>query len=146
MQKMTKTEYSKYIQRISPKSPLAADMTRAFLSGGLICAVGQAILNGWSAAGLEAESAAGATSVSLIFLGALLTGLGLYDRLARFSGAGTLVPITGFANSIVSPALEYRAEGIISGMSAKMFVIAGPVIVSGLTASVIYGLILVLFT
>ena len=146
MQKMTKAEYDRYIRQISPRSPLAADMLKAFVSGGLICAIGQAILNAWSAAGLEAESAAGATSITLVFLGALLTGLGLYDRLARFSGAGTLVPITGFANSIVSPALEYKAEGIVSGMSTKMFVIAGPVIVFGLSASVIYGLILVIFT
>lgn len=145
MQKMTNSDYSEYIKQKSPNSPMLADMLKAFLSGGIICAIGQAILNGWSAAGLDKEAAAGATSVSLVFVGALLTGLGIYDRLAKFSGAGTLVPITGFANSIVSPALEYKAEGFISGMAAKMFVIAGPVIVFGLTASVAYGFLLLLF-
>jgi len=145
MNKMTNQDYNAYIKRRSPKSPLGKNMLRAFVVGGLICTVGQAILNGWSAAGLDQEAAAGATSVTLVFVGALLTGLGLYDRLARFAGAGTLVPITGFANAIVSPALEYKAEGFISGMAAKMFVIAGPVIVFGLTASVAYGLVLVLF-
>lgn len=145
MQKMTNSDYSEYIKQKSPNSPLAANMLKAFLSGGIICAIGQAILNGWGAAGLDKETAAGATSVTLVFIGALLTGLGIYDRLAKFSGAGTLVPITGFANSIVSPALEYKAEGFISGMAAKMFVIAGPVIVFGLTASVAYGFLLVLF-
>ena len=145
MVNMTNQEYRKYVARRCPPSPLGRDMFRAFLSGGLICALGQGILALWSLAGLEEENAAGATSVTLIFLGVLLTGLGVYDRLAKFCGAGTLVPITGFANSIASPSLEFKSEGFVAGMAAKMFVIAGPVLVYGLSASVVYGLVLVLF-
>ena len=144
MVNMTNQEYRKYVALRCPPSPLGRDMFRAFLSGGLICALGQGILALWSLAGLEEENAAGATSVTLIFLGVLLTGLGVYDRLAKFCGAGTLVPITGFANSIASPALEFRSEGFVSGMAAKMFVIAGPVLVFGTVASVLYGVILCL--
>lgn len=141
MNKAEKQRYGEYIKARSPKSPLLRDMLRAFLVGGVICALGQAVLSGWTAAGLEEESAASATCVTLVFCGALLTGLGIYDKLARFAGAGTLVPITGFANAVASPALEYKAEGFITGMGAKMFVIAGPVIVYGVSASVVYGLI-----
>ena len=144
MVNMTNQEYRKYVARRCPPSPLGRDMFRAFLSGGLICALGQGILALWSLAGLEEENAAGATSVTLIFLGVLLTGLGVYDRLAKFCGAGTLVPITGFANSIASPALEFKTEGFVAGTAAKMFVIAGPVLVYGLSASVVYGVVLVL--
>lgn len=145
MVNMTNQEYRKYVALRCPPSPLGRDMFRAFLSGGLICALGQGILALWSLAGLEEENAAGATSVTLIFLGVLLTGLGVYDRLAKFCGAGTLVPITGFANSIASPALEFKSEGFVAGMAAKMFVIAGPVLVYGLSASVVYGVLLILF-
>ena len=144
MVNMTNQEYRKYVARRCPPSPLGRDMFRAFLSGGLICALGQGILALWSLAGLEEENAAGATSVTLIFLGVLLTGLGVYDRLAKFCGAGTLVPITGFANSIASPALEFKSEGLVTGTMVKMFTIAGPVIVSGTVASAVYGLVLVL--
>ena len=145
MVNMTNQEYRKYVAGRCPPSPLGRDLFRAFFSGGLICAMGQGILALWGLAGLEEETAAGATSVSLVFLGALLTGLGVYDRLAKYCGAGTLVPITGFANSIASPALEFKSEGLVSGMAAKMFVIAGPVLVFGLSASVVYGVVLVLF-
>jgi stage V sporulation protein AC len=110
MVNMTNQEYRKYVAGRCPASPLGRDLFRAFFSGGLICALGQGILSLWGLAGLEEETAAGATSVSLVFLGALLTGLGVYDRLAKFCGAGTLVPITGFANSIASPALEFKSE------------------------------------
>ena len=144
MVNMTNQEYRKYVAGRCPPSPLGRDILRAFLSGGLICAVGQGLLALWSLAGLEEETAAGAASVSLVFLGALLTGLGVYDRLAKYCGAGTLVPITGFANSIASPALEFKSEGLVAGMAAKMFVIAGPVLVFGLSASVVYGLVLLL--
>jgi len=144
MVNMTNGEYRKYVAGRCPPSPLGRDMLRAFFSGGLICAAGQGILALWGLAGLEEETAAGATSVTLVFLGALLTGLGVYDRLARFCGAGTLVPITGFANSIASPALEFKSEGVITGMMVKMFTIAGPVIVCGTVASAVYGLVLVL--
>ena len=142
---LTNAEYRKYVAGRCPASPLGRDVLRAFLSGGAICALGQGILTLWGRLGLEEEAAAGAASVSLVFLGALLTGLGVYDRLARYCGAGTLVPITGFANSIASPALEFKSEGFVAGMAAKMFVIAGPVLVYGLSASVVYGLVLVLF-
>ena len=111
---------------------------------GRICALGQLILNGYTALGLSEQDAATATSVSLVFLSAVLTGLSVYDDIAKFAGAGTLVPITGFANAVVSPAIEFKAEGFVTGMAAKMFTVAGPVIVYGVTASVIYGIILVL--
>lgn len=139
--KMTNGEYAKYVKEKTPKSKTGADMLKAFLVGGLICCIGQAILNGYTSLGMETENAATATSVSLVFLGALLTGLGVYDNIAKFAGAGTLVPITGFANSVVSPALEFKSEGYVTGTGAKMFVIAGPVIVYGTTASVLYGII-----
>jgi stage V sporulation protein AC len=139
--KMTKKEYGDYIKKLSPNSHIAINLLRAFVSGGLICTIGQGILNFYKYYGLNPENAAAATSVTLVFLGALLTGIGIYDKLAKFSGAGTLVPITGFANSIVSPALEFKSEGYIMGMSAKMFVIAGPVLVFGVAASVIYGIV-----
>ncbi len=144
MDKMSKEEYGKYVKAKSPKSPLLSDMLKAFLVGGLICVIGQAVLNGWTAAGLDEECAAGATSVTLVFCGALLTGLGIYDRIAHFGGAGTLVPITGFSNAVVSPALEFKAEGFVSGMAAKMFTVAGPVIVYGTLASVVCGVILLI--
>lgn len=140
--KMTNKEYGEYIKKKSPNSNLVGNVLKAFLSGGVICAIGQGILNLFKFYELGAEEAGGATSVVLVFLGALLTGLGIYDRMAKFSGAGTLVPITGFANSIVSPAIEFKSEGFISGMSAKMFVIAGPVLVFGISASVVYGILL----
>ena len=113
----------------------------AFWVGGLICALGQLILNGWKLAGLDADSAGTATGVSLIFISAVLTGLSIYDDIAKVAGAGTIVPITGFANSIVAPAVEFRTEGVILGTCAKMFTIAGPVLVFGTLASVVYGLI-----
>ena len=139
---MTPKEYQAYVKRMQKKSPLGKDMALAFVIGGLICVAGQAIGDGFRAAGLNTEDAGTATSVSLVFLSALLTGLGLYHRLARFGGAGTLVPITGVANAVVSPALDFKAEGFVTGMAAKMFVIAGPVIVYGTLASVVYGVVL----
>lgn len=107
--------------------------------------VGQLILNGYTALGLSEQDAAAATSVSLVFLSAVLTALSVYDDLAKIAGAGTLVPITGFANAVVSPAIEFKAEGFVTGMAAKIFIIAGPVIVYGTVASVLYGVILVIF-
>ena len=142
--KMSKREYGQYVKEMSPKSPLWKDVLMAFLIGGAICVVGQAVMNGWSAAGLNQEDAGTATSCTMVLLSALLTGLNLYNSLARFGGAGTLVPITGFANSVVSPAIDFKSEGFVTGMAAKMFVIAGPVIVFGTLASVIYGIVLML--
>ena len=141
---MTPQEYQAYVKKKEPRSPLLKDMLLAFLIGGAICTVGQLIQNGWSAAGLDQEDAGTATSCTMVLLSAVLTGLGLYCRLARFGGAGTLVPITGFANSVVAPAVDFKSEGLITGMAVKMFTIAGPVIVYGTLASVIYGVILML--
>mgnify|MGYP000756592344 CR=1 FL=1 len=107
---MTPKEYNRYVARLAKKSPLGKDLLRSFLVGGLICVIGQLILNGWTAAGLEEKTAGTATSCTLVFLSALLTGLNLYNKLARFGGAGTLVPITGFANAVVSPAIDFRSE------------------------------------
>lgn len=142
---MSPKEYRQYVQQRSKKSPIVKDVALAFLIGGLICVVGQAVQNGWSAAGLNEEDAGTATSCTMVFLSALLTGLNLYNKIARFGGAGTLVPITGFANAVVSPAIDFKSEGIVTGMAAKMFLVAGPVIVFGTLASVIYGIILKLF-
>ena len=142
---MSKKEYNRYVARLAQKSPLGKDLLRSFLVGGLICVIGQLILNGFTALDLSEQDAAAATSVSLVFLSAVLTGLSVYDDIAKFAGAGTLVPITGLANAVVSPAIEFKAEGFVTGMAAKMFIIAGPVIVYGTVASVLYGLILVIF-
>lgn len=141
---MTPQEYQQYVKQRSPKSPIVKDTAIAFAVGGAICVIGQLIMNGWVAAGLERVDASSATSVSLVFLSALFTGLNLYNSLARFAGAGTLVPITGFANSVVSPAIDYRSEGFVTGMAAKMFTVAGPVIVFGTLASAVYGVVLML--
>ncbi len=144
MTNMTNEEYKQYTERHAPRSPVGKNVLWAFLVGGLICCLGQFLLNLYTSLGLDEESAATAESVSMVFLGALLTGLGLYDNIAKRAGAGTLVPITGFANSVVAPALEFKTEGFITGTAVKMFSIAGPVIVFGISASVIYGLILCL--
>lgn len=138
---MTQKEYGKLIDELSPKSPIWKNCIYAFVIGGLICTVGQLILNGYTALGLEKEDAGTATSMTLVAISALLTGLSLYDNIAKHAGAGTLVPITGFANSITAPAVEFKTEGFILGVGAKMFTIAGPVIVYGVSASVVYGLI-----
>ena len=142
---MTPEEYGRYVRQKMKKSPLWKDMCLAFIIGGAICVVGQLIQNGWTAMGLSRDDAGTATSCSLVGLSALLTGLNLYNKIARFGGAGTLVPITGFANAVVSPALDFKSEGIVTGMAAKMFVIAGPVITFGTLASVLYGVILMVF-
>lgn len=128
-----------------PKSPLLKNMLIAFLVGGAICAIGQGIQDFYKLMGLTQQDASTSTSMTLIFIGAALTGMKIYDNLAKHAGAGTLVPITGFANSIVAPALEFKSEGFILGMSVKMFSIAGPVLVFGIASSVAYGLILWIF-
>ncbi len=138
---MTEREYKKIVDKMSPKSPSRKNCLNAFLVGGLICMIGQLAVNGYTALGLEKQDASTAASVSLVALSALLTGLSLYDNIAKYAGAGTLVPITGFANSIAAPAVEFKTEGFILGVGAKMFTIAGPVIVYGTVASVVYGLI-----
>ena len=141
---MTPKEYQAYVKAKAPSSPIVRDCLRAFLVGGLICTLGQAIQNGWLAAGLTKDGAGAATACSLVLLSAVLTGLNVYSNIGRFGGAGSLIPITGFANAVVSPAIDFKAEGLITGMAAKMFTVAGPVIVYGVSASVIYGIILVL--
>ena len=137
-------EYQQYVKEKQKKSPLVKNLLFAFVIGGAICVVGQLIREAWIAGGLSQEDAGTATSISLILLSALLTGLNLYNKLARYGGAGTLVPITGFANAVVSPAIDFKSEGFITGMAAKMFLIAGPVIVFGTAASVLYGIVLLL--
>ena len=139
---MTEKQYGKLVEELSPRSPIWKDCLNAFWIGGLICVLGQLIQNGWAAAGLGKTDAGTATSCTLVLLSALLTGLNLYNKIARFGGAGTLVPITGFANAVVSPAIDFKSEGFVTGMAAKMFTVAGPVIVFGTLASTIYGVIL----
>ena len=138
---MTPKEYQEYVAQKQQPSPIVKDTILAFLIGGAICTLGQLIQTGWGALGLAREDAGMMTSVSLVFLSILLTALNLYNKIARFGGAGTLVPITGFANAVASPAIDFRAEGIVTGMAAKMFVVAGPVIVFGTVSSVVYGVI-----
>lgn len=138
---MTEREYGKLVQEMSPKSPMWRDCLFAFLIGGVICTLGQAAVCWFTKLGLNVQQASTAASMCLVALSALLTGLSLYDDIAKYGGAGTLVPITGFANAIAAPAVEFKTEGFILGVGAKMFTIAGPVIVYGVSASVVYGLI-----
>ena len=138
---MTNEEYGKLVKDLSPKSPIVKNCIHAFWIGGLICAIGQVIMNGYKALGVSEQDAGTATSMTLVALSALLTGLSVYDDIAKHAGAGTLVPITGFANAIAASAIEFKTEGFILGVGAKMFTIAGPVIVYGVAASVVYGLI-----
>ena len=138
---MTEKEYGDLVKSMAPKSPICKDCIIAFFVGGLICVLGQLIMNGYLALGLDQTDAGTAMSMTLVALSALLTGLSLYDNIAKYAGAGTLVPITGFANAVAAPAVEFKTEGFILGVGAKMFTIAGPVIVYGVSASVVYGLI-----
>ena len=143
---MTEKQYGKLVSEHGPKSPVGKDCLNAFWIGGLICTLGQVCMNCYTNLGLDKEAAGTAMSMSLVALSALLTGLSLYDNLAKYGGAGTLVPITGFANAIAAPAVEFKTEGFILGVGAKLFTIAGPVIVYGLSASVVYGFIYWLWT
>ena len=139
---MDKKEYAKIVKRNSPNSKCGRNCLVAFLIGGAICALGQGITEGCKALGLSKDDAGTVCSVSLIFLGVLLTALHIYDNIAKHAGAGTLVPITGFANAMSSPAIEFRGEGFITGLGAKLFVIAGPVIVYGVTSATLYGAVI----
>lgn len=139
---MSNQEYGKYVSEKAKPSPIWKDCLWAFCVGGLICAAGQALMNAFQSAGLEKEDAGTLVSVTLVFAAALLTGLGWFDNIAKRAGAGTLVPITGFANAMVSPALEFKSEGLVTGTGAKLFTVAGPVLVYGICASVLYGAIL----
>ena len=140
--KPNNNQYSKMVKRLSPPSPKFKDCALAFLVGGFICTLGQILLEVYSKClALDEERAKVLVTVSLIFLAALLTALRLFSKIAKFAGAGTLVPITGFANAVVSPAIEFKAEGCVLGLGANMFKIAGPVIVYGTVASVVYGVV-----
>lgn len=141
IRELTNKEYREYVEKKSPKSKILRNIIRAFVVGGLICVIGQFINNFFRARGMDIDVSGSLTSIIMIFLGALLTGLNIYDDLGKFSGAGSIVPITGFANSIVSPAMEFKSEGYIMGVGARMFVIAGPVLVYGISASIIAGII-----
>ena len=138
---MTEKQYDQLIRELSPRSPSWRDCIWAFCVGGGICVLGQFLMEWYARLGLNKADASGAASMTLVACAALLTGIGIFDDIAKRSGAGTLVPITGFANAIAAPAVEFRTEGMVLGVGAKMFTIAGPVIVYGLTASVVYGLI-----
>ena len=145
MNQPTPKEYAKMAQQASPATKSWKNIPLAFLVGGLICTIGQLFFNLYRYAGLEEQDARGAVSVTLIGLGALLTALKVYDNIAKHAGAGTLVPNTGFSNAIVSPAIEFKSEGFVMGIGAKMFTIAGPVLVYGISAAALYGLILFIF-
>lgn len=137
----TKEDYANYVKSVSPNSKLGINVMKAFVVGGLICIIGQFVINYFKAKGLDKETVSSLTSIVMIFLGAFLTGLNVYDEIGRFAGAGSIVPISGFANSVASPAMEFKSEGLILGMGAKMFIVAGPVIVYGICSSIIVGII-----
>lgn len=142
---MTQTQYQELTKKASPNSKSGLDILKAFLIGGAICTLGEFLLNTFENYGMDAKASGAWTSIILVFLSALFTGLGLYSKIAKHAGAGTLVPITGFANAVVSPALEFKSEGFILGLGAKIFIISGPVILYGVAASVLYGLIYFFF-
>lgn len=142
---ITPKEYDQMAKKASPATKSYKTIPMAFLVGGLICVIGQALIDLYRYMGLSKDNAGIVTSITLVFVAALLTGLDIYNKIAKVGGAGTLVPITGFSNSVVSPALEFKSEGMVLGLGAKLFIISGPVIVYGITASAIYGLIIYLF-
>lgn len=140
--KMTNQEYNKYVESKAKPSPLWKDLCWAFCVGGGICAAGQGLTNLYQYLGATTEDAGTWASITLVFLAAFLTGLGVFDDIAKHAGAGTLVPITGFSNAMASPALEFKSEGLILGTGAKLFTVAGPVLVYGISSSILYGIIL----
>jgi stage V sporulation protein AC len=140
-QVFTKEEYRKYVDRMSPNSKIVRNVARAYVIGGLICVVGQFFLNSFKKMGLDQEIASSLTAVVMVFLGVAGTALDFYDELGKFAGAGSIVPITGFANAVASPAIEYKSEGYVLGIGARMFTIAGPVLVYGISVSIIIGVI-----
>jgi len=141
----TQKEYQDYVNKKSPNSPITKNCFNAFIVGGFICSIGQLIMEICKYRGLDNEISATITSIILIFLSAFLTALNLFNRIGKFAGAGSLVPITGFANSIVSPAMEYKSEGYVMGVGAKMFTVAGPVLVYGISTSVLVGFAYLIF-
>lgn len=145
-QPYTKAEYSKYVNKKSPNSPLAKNIAWAFVVGGIICMIGQWITNFFTSQGLPKETVSAITSILLILGAIILTALGLYDNIGKRAGAGSVVPITGFANSIASPAIEFKTEGFIMGLGAKMFTVAGPVLVYGISSSILVGFLYFIFS
>lgn len=145
MEQLTNQAYSQMVKEASPNSESVRNILLAFLIGGGICTIGHALIRLYMGMGVPEDVAFPAASITLVFVGAMLTGLNIYDKLAKWGGGGTLVPITGFANAVAAPALEFKSEGYILGLGAKMFIIAGPVLVYGVVSGVIYGLILYLF-
>lgn len=141
----TQQEYNEYVKQKSPNSPILKDCFNAFWVGGVICSIGQLILDFCTYKGMDNTSASTVVSIILIAISAILTGLNVFNRIGKFAGAGSLIPITGFANSIVSPAIEYKSEGYVMGVGGKMFTVAGPVLVFGISTSVIIGIIATLF-
>ena len=137
---MTNSQYNEYVKKKTPNSPVLSDCLKAFISGGLICVIGEAFMKLYGLLNMSKELTSTATSITMIFLGALLTGLNIYPKIAKFAGAGTIVPITGFANSVVAPAIDAKSEGFVLGVGVKIFSIAGPVILFGTLASMIAGL------
>lgn len=137
----TAKQYQEYVDKKSPNSPIVKNCFCAFLVGGLICCIGQVILDICKTRGLSVELSGTVCSIVLIGLSAFLTGLNIFNKIGKFAGAGSLIPITGFANSIVSPAMEYKSEGYVMGVGAKMFTVAGPVLVYGISASILVGLV-----
>jgi len=146
MDNMTNKEYQEYLKKKVPKPDYFKNSIRSFVVGGAICLIGQIVRNGLFRFGLDEKEVVTGTAIIMVFLGSLLTGLGIYDKIGKFGGAGAAIPITGFANSIVAPAMEYKREGYIFGVAAKMFTIAGPVLVYGIGSSIIVGLLYLLFT
>lgn len=141
MSNISKKQYAQMVKRHSPPSPVFADTVKAFFVGGFICCIGQLFKNFYGSMGLDKDLSGTATSISLILIAAILTALNVFDKIAKFAGAGTLVPITGFSNAVVSPAMEFKTEGFVTGTASQMFVVAGPVIVYGSASSIIAGLI-----
>jgi stage V sporulation protein AC len=142
---MSSKQYEEYIKNKMPKPKYLKNCIAAFLSGGIICDVAQFISNTAKNYGYNQEAVSSVTATTMVFLGAFLTGIGIYDRIGRFAGAGSIVPITGFANSMVSPAMEFKREGFVFGVGAKMFILAGPVLVYGISTSIVIGVIHYLF-
>ena len=142
----TKKDYQAYVDAKTPNSPIWLNIIKAFFVGGIICLIGQFISDFWASKGLDQDAVSSATSISLIFIGIFLTAINVYNKIGKFAGAGSIVPITGFANSISSPAIEFKSEGLVLGVGAKLFQIAGPVLVYGITTSIVIGLIYFMFS
>lgn len=141
----TKADYQKYVDEKTPNSPIWLNILKAFIVGGIICLIGQFIADYLTSRGLDKDTVSSTTSIALIFIGIFLTSINVYNRIGKFAGAGSIVPITGFANSIASPAIEFKGEGLVLGIGAKLFQVAGPVLVYGISTSIVVGLLYYLF-